>query len=64
MAAAKNNVKVSEPVELESPIKRGEQEINSVTVKKPNSGSLRGTSLTGLVEMDVVSLMKVLPRLH
>lgn len=63
MAKDKGAVKVIEPVTLDTPIKRGDTEITQVYVKKPNSGSLRGTSLTDLMGMDVVGLMKVLPRI-
>lgn len=47
---------------LESPIKRGGQDIHSVTVRKPKAGALRGTSLVNLVQLDVASLQTVLPR--
>ncbi|AZR93243.1 hypothetical protein BBB39_05225 [Bordetella trematum] len=49
-------------VTLESPIKRGGQNIHSITVRKPKAGALRGTSLINLVQLDVVSLQTVLPR--
>ncbi len=53
---------VSETVTLDFPLKRGEQIITTITVTKPMSGSLRGASLTELLQMDVATLTRVLPR--
>ena len=50
-------------VELDTPILRGKTEINSVTVRKPQSGALRGTRLQALMDMDVNALITVLPRI-
>ncbi|MBD8125848.1 phage tail assembly protein [Pantoea agglomerans] len=50
-------------VELDTPILRGETEITSVTVRKPQSGALRGTRLQALLDMDVNALITVLPRI-
>ena len=50
-------------VTLDTPIKRGNSEITEVTLRKPNSGELRGVSLAELLQMDVNSLIKVLPRI-
>lgn len=49
-------------VELDTPILRGKTEITSVTVRKPQSGALRGTRLQALMDMDVNAMMIVLPR--
>jgi Phage tail assembly chaperone proteins, E, or 41 or 14 len=49
-------------VELDTPILRGKTEITSVTVRKPQSGALRGTRLQALMDMDVNAMMTVLPR--
>lgn len=54
---------LSEPVELDTPIRRGAQEIAAVQIRKPNSGELRGLNLVDLGQMHVDSLIKVLPRL-
>ncbi|MEZ2744289.1 phage tail assembly protein [Halopseudomonas bauzanensis] len=54
---------VGETVELDTPIVRGEHRITSVTLRKPSSGELRGVSLIELMQMDVLSLRKVLPRI-
>ncbi|WP_313654786.1 phage tail assembly protein [Pantoea sp.] len=50
-------------VELDTPILRGKTEITSVTVRKPQSGALRGIRLQALLDMDVNALMTVLPRI-
>ena len=50
-------------VTLDSPIKRGDQEIKEVALRKPLSGELRGTSLSALVNLDVDALQRVLPRI-
>lgn len=50
-------------VTLDQPIKRGEQTINKIQVRKPGSGELRGCSLMDLMRMDVSALHVVLPRI-
>lgn len=50
-------------IPLDTPIKRGETTIGSVELRKPNAGELRGISLINLLQMDVDSLIKVLPRI-
>lgn len=50
-------------VELDTRILRGKTEITSVTVRKPQSGALRGTRLQALLDMDVNALITVLPRI-
>ena len=50
-------------ITLDSPIKRGEQTIDVITVRKPGSGELRGVSLMDLMRMDVTALHTVLPRI-
>lgn len=52
-----------ESITLETPIKRGETEITSITLRKPNSGGLRGASLRGLLEFQTDDIIKVLPRI-
>lgn len=49
-------------ITLDQPIKRGDTEITSVEITRPNSGSLRGVGLRELLDMDVNALIKVLPR--
>jgi hypothetical protein len=50
-------------IELETPIQRGELQIKSVEVIKPNSGALRGTRLSDIASSDVDALLTVLPRI-
>jgi hypothetical protein len=50
-------------VTLNTPITRGEQKIEKITMRKPMSGELRGANLTDLLQMDVNALHKVLPRI-
>lgn len=50
-------------VKLDEPIKRGDIEITEITVRKPNTGALRGVRLQALMEMDVLSMTEVLPRI-
>ncbi|REE92631.1 phage tail assembly protein [Cupriavidus plantarum] len=50
-------------VPLETSIKRGEQTITTVQLRKPGSGELRGCSLIDLMRMDVSALHVVLPRI-
>ncbi|GAB3380783.1 phage tail assembly protein [Spongiibacter taiwanensis] len=50
-------------ITLKKPIKRGEQEITELTLRKPNTGALRGCRLSMLLNSDVDSLITVLPRI-
>lgn len=50
-------------VSLDQPIKRGTTEITRITLRKPLSGELRGVLLIDLLNMDVASLIKVIPRI-
>lgn len=53
----------SKPVTLDDPIPRGEQTIDTVTLRKPRAGELRGVSLLELAQLDVAALQTVLPRI-
>lgn len=50
-------------ITLENPVKRGEQIIDSITLIKPNAGTLRGVSLAAVANSEVDALIKVLPRM-
>ncbi len=50
-------------VELDTPIKRGDTEITLITLRKPTSGELRGLHLSELLQIDVASLIKLVPRI-
>ncbi|HEX7856023.1 MAG TPA: phage tail assembly protein [Sphingobium sp.] len=49
-------------INLDRPIVRGEQQITSVQIRKPDSGSLRGLNLVDLGQLKVDALIKVIPR--
>ncbi|WP_034911913.1 phage tail assembly protein [Erwinia sp. 9145] len=50
-------------ITLDTPVKRGEQVIDVVTLIKPNAGTLRGVGLAALANAEVDALIKVLPRM-
>ncbi|WP_024778242.1 phage tail assembly protein [Pseudomonas corrugata] len=50
-------------VTLDTPIIRGKTVIESITLRKPQSGELRGVQLVELLNMDVATLIKILPRI-
>jgi len=50
-------------VRLDTPIKRGSHLVEEITLRKPASGELRGIHLAELLNMDVSSLIKLLPRI-
>ena len=54
--------KAPEGVTLDTPIKRGDQTITRVQVRKPNAGALRGLSLVEVLQMNVTALQTLLPR--
>lgn len=53
----------TDPITLETPIKRGDQTITAITLRKPASGELRGVALADLLRMDVDALATVMPRI-
>lgn len=54
---------MNKTITLDTPLKRGEDTISSIELRKPSAGELRGCNLTDLLQMDVVALTKVLPRI-
>lgn len=50
-------------VTLDTPITRGKTTIDTLTLRKPLSGELRGVQLIELLNMDVATLIKILPRI-
>ncbi|MBN3005593.1 phage tail assembly protein [Chromobacterium alkanivorans] len=50
-------------ITLDTPIKRGDETITILTLRKPAAGELRGCNLTDLLQMDVAALQRVLPRI-
>lgn len=51
-----------ETVTLAQPIVRGETTIDTLTLRRPKTGELRGLALADLINTDVVALLKLLPR--
>lgn len=58
-----NNVTTNPSINLVTPIVRGETRIESITLRKPASGELRGLSLSDLLRLDVDALITVIPRI-
>mgnify|MGYP000317059396 CR=1 FL=1 len=52
--AQNDNIKI---ITLDSPFKRGEKMVEKVTVRRPNVGALRGTSLGSVMMMDVEKVL-------
>lgn len=50
-------------VDLEEPIVRGETKITKVILQKPKGGALRGTSMNDVLNSDVNTMFKVIPRI-
>lgn len=61
--AAADNTITPNTITLDTPIKRGDQTITAISLRKPNAGELRGLNLTDLLQMDVSALQRVLPRI-
>lgn len=50
-------------ITLETPLQRGDQTIDSIALRKPAAGELRGIALADLLRLDVAALIAVLPRI-
>lgn len=50
-------------VTLEKPLQRGETTVATITLHKPNAGTLRGTSLRECLEMNTDAICTVIPRI-
>lgn len=48
---------------LAAPIKRGETSIDTLTIRKPSAGQLRGLSLQSLLALDITAILTVVPRI-
>ncbi|WP_415258836.1 phage tail assembly protein [Thauera phenylacetica] len=51
------------PIDLDRPIPRGEGHINSITLRKPDAGALRGLVLSDLLRMEAGAVADLLPRI-
>lgn len=58
-----NDAKTTVVVPLDNPLKRGEETIASVTLRKPLGGATSGTKLVDLLNLDLVAASKVVPRI-
>ncbi len=63
IAAAVSDALDPNTVSLDYPIQRGDQVINTVKLRKPNAGELRGIKLVDLLQMDVSAVAALLPRI-
>jgi hypothetical protein len=61
--AAASTGPVLRTVMLDAPIMRGAQTIDTLQLRKPRSGELRGLSLVDLGQLKVDALIKILPRI-
>ncbi|NCP11364.1 MAG: phage tail assembly protein [Sphingomonadales bacterium] len=61
--AAGNAPGTFETITLVEPITRGETTIEKLTLRKPQSGELRGLSLSDVIGMDITALLKLIPRI-
>jgi hypothetical protein len=50
-------------VPIETPIKRGDTLVTSVTLRRPKTGELRGLLMTDVLQMDVNAMGKLLTRI-
>ena len=53
----------TETVHLKTPFKQGDKKVKSVLIRKPLGGDLRGCLLANLVQMDVESVARLVPRI-
>lgn len=50
-------------VPLDTPLKRGDETIDSLQLRKPGAGELRGLNLADVVQLNVNAIAKLLPRI-
>lgn len=55
--------KMLETITLEQPIKRGDTEISTLTLRKPKSGELRKLSLKDILTSEIDTILELLPRI-
>ncbi|MDR3434016.1 MAG: phage tail assembly protein [Rouxiella aceris] len=60
---AQNTTENPNVVMLDTPIKRGDTVIESITMIRPNAGALRGVGLADVASSNVDALITVLPRI-
>lgn len=62
-ATATKAARFSDPIPLVEPIVRGETSIDTLVLRKPKSGELRGLSLSDLLTSDVGTIITLVPRI-
>ncbi len=55
--------KLSPPITLSEPIKRGETLITEIILRKPKAGELRGLSVQDLMTARATAVLDILPRI-
>jgi len=50
-------------ITLQTPVKRKNEEIASVALRRPKAGELRGLSLARIMQMDVSAIIALVPRI-
>lgn len=58
-----NKVRETVSVDLDTPLKRGDQTFKAVVLRKPKGGALRGAKVVDLLNLDLVAASKVVPRI-
>ena len=53
----------TQTVTLSEPLKVGEEEITSITLRKPSAGELRGINLVDVLQMNVDAMTRIIPRI-
>lgn len=50
-------------ITLQTPVKRKDEQIGQVTLRRPSAGELRGLSLARIMQMDVSAIIAIVPRI-
>lgn len=50
-------------ITLDTPLTRGDTTIETLTLRKPTAGELRGVALTDVLQMQTDALIRLIPRL-
>lgn len=53
----------SDPIPLIDPVRRGDTAIETIRLRKPRAGELRGLSLQDVIQTDFVALLTLIPRI-
>ncbi|MEG0921684.1 MAG: phage tail assembly protein [Comamonas sp.] len=56
------NGRPARSITLQEPVKRGEQLIEKLMIRKPQSGELRGVNLSDILNANTDAIMQLLPR--